>query len=76
MTLTIGLWQIEIYHRAIHATRQPDPKCRLCDGTGGGWEPTHFGPDWDPCRCIDAIRHHRIPLWPRSRRQYLESEPF
>lgn len=73
MNIRIGRWWLELYQRAIHITRLPDPKCSDCGGTGGGWMPTGFGADWDECACLDQIHTWRLPLW---RRAELETRPF
>ncbi|MEV0779235.1 hypothetical protein [Streptomyces sp. NPDC050428] len=75
MTIRIGRWHIEYHQLAIHLTREPDPHCPNCGGTGGGWMSHRLGADWDECPCLDAIRTWRLPLWPRAHRQYTE-EPF
>ncbi|MFH8410700.1 hypothetical protein ACH4FX_38905 [Streptomyces sp. NPDC018019] len=73
-TIRIGRWEIELYQRALHLFRGPDPHCTRCGGTGGGWVPTGHGPDWDGCACLDDIRTWRLPLWRRTRGD--EEAPF
>lgn len=72
--LTIGRWTVELYHRAVHLTRQPDPKCPDCAGSQGGW--IRYGGDagWDECPCLDQLRTWRLPLWPG--RPVTAEEPF
>jgi hypothetical protein len=65
LTRTFSRWQIELHQRAIHLTRQPDPRCPDCRGSQGGWMSHRLGADWDECACLDQIRTWRLPLWPR-----------
>ncbi|MEU0659568.1 hypothetical protein [Streptomyces lavendulocolor] len=77
--IRLGRWSFELHRRALHATREPrpDPKCTDCLGRGGhGWITPFGDADWEDCHCVSSLVAFRIPLWPRSRRQYLESEPF
>jgi hypothetical protein len=64
LTRTFGRWQFELHQRAIHLTRQPNPRCPDCRGSQGGWMPHRLGADWDECACLDQLRTWRLPLWP------------
>ncbi|WP_217235410.1 hypothetical protein [Streptomyces sp. AC555_RSS877] len=74
LTRTFGRWQVELHQRAIHLTRQPDPKCPECHGDLGGW-PLGNRDNWSDCACIDQLRTWRLPLWPR-RADTREDLPF
>ncbi|MFE9777790.1 hypothetical protein ACFYPA_06485 [Streptomyces sp. NPDC005775] len=76
--IRIGRWHIEIFQRALHATRVPktNPACTYCNGTGGHGYITDGGDgDWEDCQCHGLIAW-RIPLWPRTSRQRAERIPF
>jgi hypothetical protein len=74
LTRTFGRWQIELYQRAIHLTRQPKPRCPACRGDLGGW-PLGDPNGWPDCNCVDQLRTWRLPLWPR-RVDTREDVPF
>lgn len=75
MPIRLGRWEIDIYQRAIHITREPDPNCPDCAGhRGHGWITSSGNADWDECRCLDDVRTWRLPLW--IRRPYPAEEPF
>lgn len=69
-----GRWTAELHQRAVHLTREPDPNCPNCSGSGGGWTAHRSGVDWDEGACLDQLRTWRLPLWPG--RQRTETEPF
>lgn len=72
--ITFGRWTAELYQRAIHVTREPDPHCPNCAGSRGGWIPYGDDADWDECSCLDQLRTWRLPLWPGARTT--AEEPF
>jgi hypothetical protein len=77
LTRTFGRWQLELYQRAIHLTRQPksDPDCSSCKGTGGhGYITDGDCGDWEDCHCLNQLRTWRLPLWPG--RTTTEEYPF
>ena len=71
-TITLGRWTAELYGRALHIYRRPDPNCHHCHGEGG-YEVLTDGPapapDYDLCTCWNPDRGLRIPLAPKRRRQ-------
>lgn len=74
MPIRLGRWEIDIYQRAIHITREPNPHCPDCAGEKGGWITYSVGADWDECRCLDQLHTWRLPIW--TRRPYAMQEPF
>lgn len=74
LTRTFGRWTVELYRRAIHLTRHPDPNCPDCNGTLGGWAQHGDIHDWDTCACLNQLRFWRLPLWPRP--AHAERYPF
>lgn len=74
MAIRLGRWEMDIYQRAIHITREPDPHCLECSGEKGGWIAYGGDVDWDECACLDQLRTWRLPLW--ARRPYPMQEPF
>ncbi|MFD8919405.1 hypothetical protein ACFV0Y_16500 [Streptomyces sp. NPDC059569] len=74
MPIRIRRWQVELYQRAIHVTREPDPNCPDCGGMCGGWSGNAQRASWDECHCLDDIRTWRLPIW--RRRHEFEPEPF
>lgn len=75
MPIRLGRWEIDIYQRAIHITREPDPDCPDCAGHRcHGWTAPGGDADWDECRCLDDVRTWRLPFW--ARRPYPEEAPF
>ncbi|QIP87590.1 hypothetical protein GLX30_30205 [Streptomyces sp. Tu 2975] len=75
MLIRLGRWTFDVFQRALHITREPDPNCADCNGSGGGWMPITLGADWDECGCLDQLRTWRLPLAPRRRATYT-TEPF
>lgn len=74
-TLRFGRWEVELYQRAVHVHRKPDPNCRDCGGEGGhGVIDIEYGPDWDDCHCLNQLRTWRLPYWPR--RTKTQEYPF
>lgn len=79
-TITIGRWMAELYDRAIHIHRGPDPDCWDCAGAGGFEVGGALGedgevcvdPETELCDCWDPTGI-RIPLWRKPR---LTVEPF
>lgn len=76
MRVHIGRWHIEYQRRVIHITHTPNPNCRDCGGTGGGWEPHWSGADWAGCYCLYELRSWRLPIWPRRTNHQYSEEPF
>lgn len=74
MPIRLGRWEIDLYQRAIHITREPDPDCPDCAGEKGGWIAYRGDAEWDECQCLDQLRTWRFPLW--ARRSYPAGEPF
>lgn len=72
--ISIGRWDIDVFQRALHLTREPKPDCPDCASSGGGWMPHHLGAGWEDCHCVDQIRVWRLPLW--FRRTTTEEYPF
>lgn len=75
MPISIGRWTVDIFQRALHLTREPDPNCPDCVGSRGGFAPLGRDADWIECRCLDQLRTWRMPLWPRRTTTYT-TEPF
>lgn len=72
MPIRLGRWEIDIYQRAIHITRGPEPYCPTCAGQGGieVYQHHYEEPDTVLCDCWDPTPVVRLPLWFRRAQRY------